>query len=94
VYGRIHTVTADYEAETDVGIILVNATSAPLAINLPLASETPSRAIVVKKIDASGNAVTITPNGSETIDGAASLAISTQWESKMFITNGEAWFTI
>jgi len=37
--------------------------------------------IVIKKISADGNDVTILPFGLETIDGAGSGTISAQWDS-------------
>jgi hypothetical protein len=46
---------------------------------------------VFKKIDSSGNAVTVTGNGAETIDGSNTVALSTQWAKVMIVSNGTSW---
>lgn len=46
--------------------------------------------ITIGKSDATGNAVTITPGGGETIDGAASYAIDTQYETVTLQSIGAA----
>jgi hypothetical protein len=38
--------------------------------------------VVIKKVDSSGNAVTIEGDGAETIDGAANKSLAAQWNSK------------
>jgi hypothetical protein len=48
----------------------------------------------VKRVNAGANNVTIDPFGAETIDGAATLALTTQWAKAQFISNGTAWFVI
>jgi len=42
----------------------------------------------------STNAITINPNGSETIDGALTFSLSTQEASVTLITDGSNWFII
>lgn len=41
--------------------------------------------------DSSANAVTVTPNGSDTINGAASKALSSQYQWLRLHTTGAAW---
>ena len=49
----------------------------------------------IKKIDSSGNAVTIAQNASgETIDGASSVALTGQYDSKTVQTDGSVWDVI
>lgn len=50
-----------------------------MIVNLPPAYGN-GRLITVKKIDATANTVTITPNGAETIDGAATYVLAAQWK--------------
>ena len=72
--------------------VLADASSGAITITLPSPS---SNAIVnVKKIDSSTNAVTVEPNGSETIDGSSSKTIDTQYESYTFISDGTNWYII
>jgi hypothetical protein len=69
-------------------------TSAARTLTLPAPSV--GAHIVIK--DSSGladtNAITVNPNGAETIDGAASLAISSNYSSTSLISNGTHWFII
>ena len=59
--------------------IRCDATSAAFALTLPAAGSVLGFPFFVKKIDSSGNAVTITRAGSDTIDGATTLALSSQY---------------
>jgi hypothetical protein len=68
-----------------------DATSAAFAATLPPAATVPGRVYVFKKIDSSGNAVTVTGNGAETIDGSNTVALSTQWAKVMIVSNGTSW---
>ena len=86
--------TADYtvvEADQDK-LILVDATAGPVTITL-LASATAGDGfrIVVKKVDSSANAVTVDGNASETIDGAATSTLSTQYDSVNLVSDGSNW---
>jgi len=88
---NIVTKTSDYTASSG-DCVLVDASSGAITITLPSPS---SNAIVnVKKIDSSTNAVTVEPNGSETIDGSNSKTIDTQYESYTFISDGTNWYII
>jgi hypothetical protein len=76
-------------------IIAYTALTAPYAVNLPPARSMPNRWVVIK--DEAGTAavnnITITPAGLETIDGAASVVINTNYGSRRVYSNGSAWFT-
>lgn len=87
--------TADYTVTTaDIGkTITVDATSAAVTVTLPtVASAADGFVVTIKRIDASTNAVTIDGNGSETIDGATTLVLSTQYEAAQLRCNGTAWY--
>jgi len=74
---------------------LANATSAAFTVNLPTAASAAGLPpFNIKKIDSSANAVTIDPNGAETIDGAATLALTVQWQSAQIQSNGTAWYVL
>lgn len=65
------------------------------AATLPLASTCAGRIYTIKKIDASGNAVTVTASGADTIDGAATKALSAQWKYITIQSDGvSAWWII
>lgn len=94
VYTNIRSVTTNYAIVADDHTVLGDATAGAMAVNLPAAASNSGRIIVVKKIDSSGNAVTIQANGSDTIDGAATKAISIQWSSFTIQCNGTGWFIL
>lgn len=75
-------------------LILANATGGAITVTLPEAAENQGRVLVVKKTDASVNAVTLDGNGSETIDGAATKALSAQYAGTMILSDGSGWWVI
>ncbi len=71
---------------------LCDCTSNAITVNLPAASA--GQQFVIKKVDSSANTVTITGNGSETIDGAASQILYAQDESITIASNGSGWYIV
>src|SRR4051812_28137421 len=59
-------------------LYLCNATSGAFSANLPAAATASGLTVAFKKTDATANAVTLDGNGSETIDGATTFALSAQ----------------
>jgi hypothetical protein len=72
-------------------VIIADATSASMSIVLPELSKARGRWLYVKKIDASANAVTIGGFDSETIDGAATLTTTTQYDSWTLFAGDSEW---
>ena len=71
--------------------VTLDASAAPRTATLPTAVGITGRTYVVKKLGTGVNAVTITPDGSETIDGAASLAITLQNDTNIVVSDGANW---
>ena len=71
-------------------VIPCDATGGAFTVNLPAASGV-VQSISIKKTDASVNAVTIDGNASETIDGATTRLLSTQYEAVTLWSNGTNW---
>lgn len=88
---NVKTVTAAYTARRGDDVIRGDATGAAFSITLPPANQYSGMQFIIKKIDASANAVTIDGNGAETIDGALTVALSTQYESRTLVSNGTGW---
>lgn len=74
--------------------IFANATTAPITITLPLASAGSGRWLIIKKIDTSANAVTITPTSPNTIDGQASVVLSTAYQYILLECDANNWYII
>ena len=81
-------------ADANYDVYLCDAASGAITVNLPTAASGIRRKIDIKKIDSSVNLITIDGNGAETIDGAATLELDTQYESVTLITDGLAWYII
>jgi hypothetical protein len=86
--------------------ILCDATSAAITITLPSVTDNRAneaavnentsvgRILVIKKIDSTGNTVTIDANSTQLIDGAETLVLSAQWQTVTLQCNGSAWYVI
>lgn len=85
-------VTAAYTVASGIDLVLVDATAGAVTVTLPSAST--KRRLTVKKTDASGNAVTLDGAGSETIDGATTHAMTTQYESATVQSDGASWWIV
>jgi hypothetical protein len=88
----VASVTAQSAAYTaSVGdFVLADASGGAFTVTLPAPS---TDAIVgCKKVDSSSNAVTVSQNGSETIDGATTQSLGTQYDVLEVISDGTDWF--
>ncbi|MDB4952091.1 MAG: hypothetical protein JWM27_4740 [Gemmatimonadetes bacterium] len=84
--------SAAYTLTTSDAIVDVDATGAARVITLPSAVTVGSgRTYRITKVDASANAVTITPAAGQTINGAATKALTAQWQSALLYSNGTVW---
>lgn len=95
-----YTQTIEVSSTTDIGaqrienigsVYLVDASSAAVTITLPLAADSQNVLFTIKKIDSSGNAVTIDAN--EDVDGGT-LSLASQYDVKTVVSNGTEWFSI
>jgi len=85
-YYKVTNITNSTTIGVDVYFMTVDATSGNITITLPSAAShfgaNMGIQYVFKRIDNSGNTVTIQRAGSDTIDGGTSFSLTTQWESK------------
>ena len=93
--GRIVTTAAlTYTLTRLDSVLLVDATAGAVTVTVPAAADYTDRQWIVKKIDASANAVTLDATGANTIDGAGTLILASQWDSAHIASNGTAWFVV
>lgn len=82
----VTTVTGNTTLGVTNNFVLVDATSGNVTITLPAASASFGSQmgldLIFKRIDNSGNSVTVQRAGSDLIDGANSFTLTTQWEAK------------
>jgi hypothetical protein len=79
---------------TNENTVLVDTTGGNIVITLPAASDNENKVYNVKRITGGGNSLTITPDGVDTIDGAANKTISSQWGVYTIVSDGTGWFII
>lgn len=75
-------------------VVLINATSNNVTVNLPAASGSTDKIYFIKKIDASANTVTIDGSGAETIDGATTNVLSSQYDVVQIYCDGTEWWVL
>ena len=74
----------------DRSVHLIDATGGTVEAQLPAPGDVPTRVIIVKKIDGSANAVTVTTTQGGGPDGAA-LALSDPGDNVTVISDGSTW---
>lgn len=87
------TVSANTALTSADYAVLVDASGGAVTITLPAAA-TAENSIVITKIDASGNAVNVAPDGSDQInDAGSSVAVTSQYTPRVFNSDGTAdWY--
>lgn len=90
----ITTVSADTTLTQLNYSVMVDATWAARTITLPPASGRTWLVYNIKKIDSSINSVTVDANASETIDGALTKVLATQYASVTIQCDGTTWWII
>lgn len=90
----IRTVTASAPMVSTDHTILCDASSGDITISLTNAADVSGRLLNIKKIDNSGNKVTIDASGTQTIDGALTSILTTQYESITIQCDGTGWWIL
>jgi hypothetical protein len=91
LYHSVRGITASASVAAGDYFIAVDATSGAVTVTLPSLAAEQGRAIIVKKIDSSGNNMTLAVSGSDTIDGAASISTAVQYAYFRVIGRGTVW---
>ncbi len=82
-------VSSDYNTVSTDVVLLVDASASGLTINLtPVVG---GKVYHIKKTDSSSNAVTVNPNGSQTIDGDLTKEIIFQYDAMMIMADNSNW---
>jgi hypothetical protein len=75
-------------------VLTGDATSAGFTITLPTAVSKDGQTFTIKKIDASGNAVTLGTTSSQTIDGSTTFSLPTQYKYVTVVSDGANWIIV
>lgn len=87
------SITAARTLDSTDCVILGDASGGGFSVTLPAAANNKRRIYVIKNVGAS-NTVTVDGNASETIDGATTKALSTQYDSIMIQCDGSGWLIL
>jgi len=95
--GDVHETTSTVTAGTTTAgtdtVILANAVSGNVIINLPQASTTADKTYIIKKIDASVYTVTVHPYAADMIDSStADVVIAYPNTAMQIVSNGTSWY--
>jgi len=86
--------TASFTLSTEM-VVLVDASGGDITLTLPAAASNTHKTYIIKKIDDTGNAVTVKGNANtETIDGEVSVSMHLQYQYIWIICGGSDWFII
>jgi len=88
------TKSADATLTASEGLVLVDASGGVVIITLPDPTTVSGVDFMIIKNDSSTNTVTVSPNGSETIDGESSYLMTAQFEGATMISDGTNWYVI
>lgn len=90
-FKTVTTILTDYTADADDEIILVNAQLAAVTVYLPSAATVSGKEYLIVKTDATANAITIEPYGSETINREDNYSTTAQYGQARITSNGSNW---
>lgn len=95
LYEILSTSSATYNLTKTFGewILKCDTSSNAIMVNLPAASGNKAK-FHIMKTTGDGNAATIYGNGAETISGAATVPIATQWQVYTIISDNSNWLII
>lgn len=74
-------------------LIVCDSSGGSFTLTLPEAADYPERLLHFKQVSAT-NTVTVQRAGSDTIDGATSFGLATQYASKSIISDGTTWHVL
>lgn len=93
-FGNLVTKAGAYTITASDHTVICNATSGAFTVTLPAAASHTGRMFHIKKIDSTGNTVTIDGNSSETIDNATTALVTTQYEAVTVQSDGSEWWIL
>jgi hypothetical protein len=90
----VTTKSANYGLTPADHTVFVNTSGGGVTLTLPSAASLAGKTYTFKKIDSSGNTVTAGTTGGQTIDGAPTATLATQWKYITVQSDGLNWLII
>lgn len=72
-------------------LVLVTTSTSTITLTLPLASSADAVEYIIKKVDSGTGQVDVTRAGSDTIDGATSVTLLSQYQVLRIASDGTSW---
>lgn len=91
---NLDVITTTTTLTTSNTIVICDATSGAITVDLPTAVGNAGKVYYIKKIDSSANSVTIDGDGSETIDTGLTAVILTQFSAITIVSDGTEWWIL
>jgi len=91
------TVWDDDSSGSPKDVYLVTTGASTITATLPAvatADATAGRVVTILKIDGGAGSVTIDGDGSETINGSATVSLSSQYDYRTLVSDGSEWIVI
>jgi hypothetical protein len=89
--GDAITVTEDTTLSGTEGLVLVDASAGPVSVVLSKPTEL-FHLLIVQKVDATANAVTVAAPGTFTLNGAAGLPLAAQYDRLLIVADDSAFY--
>lgn len=83
--------SASYTVVPTDEVIAVSLSAVSVVCHLPPVTQYPGRRLFLKKLDAGAQTVSFDANGSETIDGAATVSLSVRYSTLQIVAGASEW---
>jgi len=90
----VETLATSTTVGSGTGLVFASAASANNVLTLPTAANFTGQYITFKRTDSTAFAVVITPQVSQTIDGASTKSLTSQYQTMTIASNGSNWFIV
>lgn len=94
----IHTpvlaITANKTLDASHHVVLVTTGSSAITVTLPAAANHTGRIYRIFKVDSGNGTVVVDGNSSETIEGATTFTLGSQYAMAAIVSNGTLWFKL
>ncbi len=87
----VQSKTTAYSILVSDWFLKLDATGGIFTVTLPTAVGYTDKEYILKKIDSSGNVITVATTSSQTIDGSTTKSLSTQWSTLVVVSDGANW---
>lgn len=88
IHEAVTLTSGTHTVDNSMMLILCDCSSGNITLNLPTSARRDSREFIIKKIDGTANTVTVNRAGSDTIDGATSFTLTTQYQGHGIMGDG------